>query len=147
MTKANNENIKFICSSAENIPLENNSVDVIICTWMLGTILEEDRRNIVLKEMKRVVKNNGYIYLVENDIGGEFEQIRGRFPNASKTLEYNNWIESNEFNIVDKFETYFKFKDKIEAKNVFNNIWGDKVGQKIDCEIIKQNIIIYEYVK
>ena len=40
----------------KNIPLPDNSVEVIISTWVLGTILEVDRRNKVLEEMKRVLK-------------------------------------------------------------------------------------------
>ena len=54
--KVEANNIEFICCSAENIPLPNNSIDVIISTWVLGTILELDRRNKVLEEMKRVLK-------------------------------------------------------------------------------------------
>ena len=52
---------------------------------MLGTILEVDRRNKVLEEMKRVLKHDGNIYLVENDIGGEFEEIRNRYPDIKRT--------------------------------------------------------------
>ncbi len=37
----------------KNIPLPDNSVEVIISTWGLGTILEVDRRNTVLEEMKK----------------------------------------------------------------------------------------------
>ena len=55
--KINNNNVEFICCSAENIPLPDNSIDIIISTWVLGTILEIDRRNKVLGEMKRVLKN------------------------------------------------------------------------------------------
>ncbi len=143
--KVNSDNIEFICCSAENIPLPNNSIDVIISTWVLGTILEIDRRNKVLEEMKRVLKKDGNIYLVENDIGGEFEEIRNRYPDIKRTKDYNNWIENNRFICYDKFETYFKFKDKEQAKNVFINIWGEKIGNKVDNDIIKQNIIIYKY--
>ena len=69
--KVKGENVDFICCSAENIPLPDNSIDVIISTWVLGTILEIDRRNKAIEEMKRVLKKDGVIFLVENDIGGE----------------------------------------------------------------------------
>ena len=143
--KVDNNSLEFICCSAENIPLPDNSVDIIISTWVLGTILELDRRNKVLAEMRRVLKNNGSIYLVENDIGGEFEEIRNRYPNIQRTKEYNDWIEGNGFSCYNKFETYFKFNDKDQAKNVFSNIWGNEIGDKVNKEIIKQNIIIYKY--
>lgn len=143
--KVYSNSVEFICCSAENIPLPDNSVDIIIATWVLGTILELDRRNKVLAEMRRVLKDNGSIYLVENDTGGEFEKIRNRYPNIQRTKEYNDWIEGNGFSCYNKFETYFKFNDKDQAKNVFSNIWGNETGDKVNKEIIKQNIIIYKY--
>lgn len=138
-------NVKFMCCSAENIPLPDNSVDVIISTWVLGTILEIDRRNTALEEMKRVLKKDGNIYLVENDIGGEFEEIRNRYPNIKKTKEYNDWIESNDFKIENQFKTYFQFANCEEAKIIFSNIWGENIGNKIRSNIIEQNIIIYKF--
>ena len=143
--KVDSNSVEFICCSAENIPLPDNSVDIIIATWVLGTILELDRRNKVLAEMRRVLKDNGSIYLVENDTGGEFEKIRNRYPNIQRPKEYNDWIEGNGFSCYNKFETYFKFNDKDQAKNVFSNIWGNETGDKVNKEIIKQNIIIYKY--
>ena len=143
--KVDSNSVEFICCSAENIPLPDNSVDIIIATWVLGTILELDRRNKVLAEMRRVLKDNGSIYLVENDTGGEFEKIRNRYPNIQRTKEYNDWIEGNGFSCYNKFETYFKFNYKDQAKNVFSNIWGNETGDKVNKEIIKQNIIIYKY--
>lgn len=143
--KINSNDVEFICCSAENIPLPDNSIDVIISTWVLGTILEIDRRNKVLDEMKRVLKKDGNIYLVENDIGGKFEEIRNRYPDIRRTKDYNNWIENNGFVCESKFETFFKFKDKEQAKNVFTNIWGKEIGNKIESDVIKQNIIIYKY--
>ena len=142
--KVNSNLAEFICCSAENIPLPDNSIDVIISTWVLGTILEIDRRNKVLKEMKRVLKKDGNNYLVENDIGGEFEEIRNRYPNIKRTKEYNDWIESHRFICENRFETYFKFKDKEQAQKVFANIWGEHIGNKVNNDTIKQNIIIYK---
>ena len=143
--KVKSNNVEFICCSAENIPLLDNSVDVIICTWVLGTILEIDRRNKVLDEMKRILREDGSIYLVENDIGGEFEEIRNRYPNIKKTKEYNDWIESHGFICNNRFETYFKFDDKNQAQHVFSNIWGENIRNKVRDKIIQQNIVIYKY--
>lgn len=145
--KIHSNNVEFICCSAENIPLPDNSIDVIISTWVLGTILEIDRRNKVLAEMKRILKNDGNIYLVENDIGGEFEEIRNRYPDIKRTKDYNNWIENHGFVSYDKFETYFKFDSDKKAKEVFSNIWGIDIGNKVKSNLIKQNIIIYKYCK
>lgn len=143
--KINSNDVEFICCSAEDIPLPDNSIDVIISTWVLGTILEIDRRNKVLDEMKRVLKKDGNIYLVENDIGGEFEEIRNRYPDIKRTKDYNDWIESKGFTSYKQFETYFNFKNREQAIDVFTNIWGEQVKDKIKDEIIKQNIVIYKF--
>lgn len=97
-----------------------------------------------MKERKRVLKKDRNIYLVENDIGGEFEEIRNRYPNIKRTKDYNDWIESNGFTSYKQFETYFNFKNREQAIDVFTNIWGEQVKDKIKSEIIKQNIVIYK---
>ena len=145
--KVKDDNVEFICCSAENIPLEDNSIDSIISTWVLRTILEEDRRTKVFNEMRRVLKENGSIYLVENDIGGEFEEIRNRYPDISRTKKYNNSLENNGFKCYNKYETYFKFDSTEQAQKIFSNIWGTEIGKKVSKEIIKQNIVIYKTMK
>lgn len=145
--KVKGENVEFICCSAENIPLPNNSIDVIISTWVLGTILEVNRRNKAIEEMKRVLKKDGVIFLVENDIGGEFEIIRNRYPDIKRTQNYNNWMESKEFICADKFETFFKFENTNQAKEIFSNIWGNEIGNKVKNNIIKHNVVIYKFQK
>ena len=46
----------------------------------------------------------------------------------------------------DKTDSYSRasHKDKEQAKKVFTNIWGEKIGNKVNNDIIKQNIIIYK---
>lgn len=143
---ANFDNVKFLCSSAESINLLDKSVDVIISTWVLGTILEEERRLKALNEAKRVLKENGEIFLVENNIGGEFETIRGRYPNLEETKKYNDWLESQGFKPINKFETYFEFDSEKEAKENFKAIWGKETSKQIRSKRIKHKIIIY-YLK
>ena len=70
-TKVLGDNVEFICCGAEEIPLLDNSVDLIISTWVLGTILEVDRRNKVLSEMKRVLKKDGEIARLKKSIEPE----------------------------------------------------------------------------
>lgn len=146
-SKVNGDNVEFICCSAEKIPLPDNSIDIIISTWVLGTILEDDRRIKAIEEMKRVVKKDGSIYLVENDIGGEFEAIRDRYPDVTETKEYNDWLENYGFVCNSKFETFFEFENINQAKRVFSDIFGTEVGNKIKNNTIKHNVIIYKLKK
>jgi SAM-dependent methyltransferase len=59
----NPENNPDIVASADKIPLEENSVDSIICTQVLGDVKEPV---IVLKEFYRILKSGGHVLLTES---------------------------------------------------------------------------------
>lgn len=139
-------NSLFINSSLEKIKLDNNSVDLIISTWVLGTITDIEERNRCLDELKRILKPNGKIILVENDVNSEFEEIRNR-TSDSRTRDYNNWILSNKFIVDKRLETYFNFKSIDEAKKCFEVIYGKTISDKINDEKIEHKIIIFKYKK
>lgn len=137
---------EFICSNLSNINLESNKIDLIVCSWVLGTILDLEERNKCLNELKRLLKPNGKIILVENDENSEFEEIRNRTKDT-RTRDYNNWILSNEFNIDEQIDTYFSFKTYVEAKKSFEVIYGQEIANKINSNKIEHKIIIFKYEK
>lgn len=139
-------NSLFINSSLEKIELDNNSVDLIISTWVLGTITDIEERNRCLDELKRILKPNGKIILVENDVNSEFEEIRNR-TSDSRTRDYNNWILSSGFIVDKRLETYFSFKSIDEAKKCFEVIYGKTISDKINDKKIEHKIIIFKYKK
>ena len=139
-------NSLFINSSLDKIKLDNNSVDLIISTWVLGTITDIEERNRCLDELKRILKPNGKIILVENDVNSEFEEIRNR-TSDSRTRDYNNWILSNGFIVDKRLETYFSFKSIDEAKKCFEVIYGKIISDKINDKKIEHKIIIFKYEK
>ena len=139
-------NSLFINSSLDKIKLDNNSVDLIISTWVLGTITDIEERNRCLDELKRILKPNGKIILVENDVNSEFEEIRNR-TSDSRTRDYNNWILSNGFIVDKRLETYFSFKSIDEAKKCFEVIYGKTISDKINDKKIEHKIIIFKYEK
>lgn len=145
-SKATKNNSLFICSNLSNLVLEDNSVDLIISSWVLGTITNLDERNKCLNELKRVLKPNGSIILIENDENSEFEELRGRTKD-SRTRDYNNWILSNGFEIEKKIDTYFLFDSHEEATKCFDVIYGNLVSSKIKSKKIDHKIIIFKYVK
>lgn len=142
--KSQKDTSEFICSNLSDIKLENNSMDLIISSWVLGTILDLEERNKCLGELKRLLKPNGMIILIENDEGSEFEELRDR-DKDSRTRDYNNWILSNDFNIENKIDTFFSFESVEQAKQCFNVIYGDYVSSKIKDKKIKHKIIIFKY--
>ncbi len=142
--KALKESSEFKKSDLSKIDLDNESVDIVVSSWVLGTIIDIDERNKCLNELKRVLKKGGKIILVENAENSEFEDIRNH---ADKTKLYNEWILGNNFKRDKKFETYFAFKNAEEARKCFDVIYGNVVANKIKSKIVGHNIGIYNFVK
>lgn len=142
--KSLNNNSQFICSNLSKIPLEDNSVDLVVSTWVLGTITNIEERNNVLNELKRILKNNGQIILVENAENSEFEKIRDRNKD-NRTKDYNDWILVNGFMLDNMINTYFEFNTLEEAKKCFEIIYGNKIASRITHNRIEHKINIYTY--
>lgn len=126
----------------ENLSFETNSFDVVISAWVLGTIMNLKKRKKAVEELKRVLKPNGVIYLIENASDGEFEKIRNH---KEKTDEYNTWLEQQGFYVVEKMNTYFNFSDLEEAKKVFGEIYGEEVSKNIKSKKIEHEVLIFQY--
>ncbi len=137
------KNIKFILSDAEKIPLPDNSVDVIIASFVISVILGSKKKKRVFKEMTRVVREQGKNFLVENDSVGEFEEVRGH---TKRTENYNKWLKKQGFKEL-KIETYFKFKNLEHAKKIFKEIWGKAISDKINSNKVEHRAIIFSKIK
>lgn len=136
----------FICSNLSKIDLESNTVDLIVCSWVLGTTIDLEERNKCINELKRLLKPKGIIILIENDEDSEFEEIRNRTKDT-RTKDYNNWILSNDFIIDKQIDTYFNFKTCDDAKKSFEVIYGTEISSKINNKKIEHKIVIFKYHK
>ena len=139
----NKENV--IQADLVALPFEDNTFDLIYATWVLGTIIEEEKRKKALLELNRVLRPNGRIILVENNIGGQFEMMRDRYPNTERTKGYNEWVLSQGFKTFKEIDSYFEFANESISKHVFREIYGEKVSllakQQIEHKIV---MFIYE---
>ena len=140
------KNAFFLNTSLESIQLSDSSVDFIISTWVLGTITDLQERKRCLVELKRLLKPNGEIILVENDENGEFEEIRNRIYD-NRTRDYNRWILENGFDIDQRFDTYFDFSSLEEARKCFEVIYGKDISNKIQDKRIHHKILAFKYRK
>ena len=147
-TKTNKlKNIKIMKGSAENIPLESNSVDVIFSSWFIGSIHNLRIRRKIIYEANRILKEKGAIYLIENDIGGEYKElVEGKLGNE-KTKAKSKWLEEKGFKKIESFKTFFEFKNIRSAREIFEIIFDKKIASKIYKKRISQNIAIYKNEK
>ena len=144
--KSQKENSIFINSNLSSIPLEDNSIDLIVSTWVLGTMLDLEERERCLNELKRVLKIDGSIILVENAEDSEFEIIRNHHQDLP-TKMYNNWIKDHGFYEIENINTYFNFQDEKTAKECFEVIYGEEIASKIKNNKIEHKIVIFKFDK
>ena len=131
----------FIQADALCIPFKAD-FDYIIACWMLGTLVQPERQLKAIDEMKRCLKKNGKIVLVENNPNSEFEKIRGR-DKDDRTKNYNNFLLDNGFQIIKEINTYFQFDSTEQANCIFKNIWGDKICFEMTQPILKHSVLIF----
>lgn len=136
-------NSRLIFADAEQLPIPDACLDLIFSCWMLGTVSEVSKRDKILDECRRVLKPGGQIYLVENDYGGEFEDLRGKVRPDSQTAIYNNYLlEKQNFKIHARFDSHFSFSSADQAREVFDRIWGEEVANKVKNRRIEHKIFI-----
>ncbi len=140
----NYKNVTLIKNLVNKIPLESNTVDLVFASWVIGSIHNLELRKRIIKEMKRVVKENGSIYLIENDIGGDYKEIAEENYGEEKTKIKLKWLEENGFEKVDSSTTYFEFESLESAKKIFTSLFGEKVASKVKNKKISHNIVIYK---
>lgn len=125
----------------EKLGFKDNTFDVAYCTWVLGTILDLNKRTRALNELKRIANT---IILIENAENSEFEVIRGRHADT-RTLDYNNWVLSQGFTKDKVLHTSFEFNTAEEAQYIFAHIWGPDVANRVKSAIIKHTLYAFIY--
>lgn len=143
ITKTKNPDVPLFCADLSKLPVNNLCFDTSISTWVLGTILDLDKRVQALNNLKQI---SNQIILVENRDGSEFEYVRGRTLD-SRTKDYNNWLCAHGFKLYHNLESYFCFKTLQEAQFIFGKIWNTEVSSKIKSPIIQHDISIYVWTR
>lgn len=145
-SKSRCEGSIFINANLKEIMFSDNTFDLIISSWVLGTITDLDERGKCLLELKRVLKPGGELILIENEVDNEFEVLRGRDKDF-RTRDYNQWIIDNDFTRDALIDTYFDFTNLSRARKCFLEIYGEDVALKITCAKIEHKIGIFKFIK
>ncbi len=88
-------NVEFILSGAQKIPALDNSFDVVFMFKSLHHIPFELMSK-AFEEIKRVLKQNGFLYISEPIFHGEYNDVLKIFHNEQK-------VRQNAFNMIEKF--------------------------------------------
>ena len=104
--KAGVQNVEFLKGEIENIPLPDNSVDVIISNCVINLSADKDK---VLREARRVLKPGGRLAVSDVVVRGEVpEQVRrsmelwvGCIAGALEEMDYVKKLASAGFDAID----------------------------------------------
>ncbi len=157
------KNIEIMEGSAENIPLDNKSVDLIVSNNGLNNVNDLDR---ALSECSRIIKYKGQFIqsvnldstmiefyetfeklLNELDMAHEIEKMKIHIYKKRKPLdEFLKKIEKNGFVVKEAFKDMFdyKFNDGTAMFNhhfirlAFLNEWKDIIPQDKQAQIFKE---------
>ncbi len=135
--KAGVTNVEFLKGAIENIPLPDNSVDVIISNCVINLSGDKDR---VLREAFRVLKPGGRFAISDVVVRGEVPaEIRksmelwvGCIAGALEEYEYRDKLSSAGFNSVVIEATRVYKSEEARDFLVAAGLDPDKVGPMID---------------
>ena len=139
--KAGVTNVEFLKGAIENIPLPDNSVDVIISNCVINLSGDKDR---VLREAFRVLKPGGRFAISDVVVRGEvpaeirksMELWAGCIAGALEEYEYRDKLYSAGFNSVDIEATRVYKSEEARDFLVAAGLDPDKVGPMIDGKFI-----------
>lgn len=116
-------NVSFALSSAQEIPLADETVDVVFMFKSLHHVpLELMEQS--LREIRRALKQGGLVYISEPVFAGDFNEILRLFHNEQKVREaafntVKKVVDDGLFSLVE--ETFFNAPMKFENFAEFEN--------------------------
>ena len=100
----------------EKIPLEDNSVDLVICDWVLEHITEPLKFYV---EINRILKPNGYFVARTPNFYAYYALIANIVPNKFHNFAIRYVQKERERN--DTFPTYYRLNTKRKISKIFKN--------------------------
>jgi len=132
------DNITYLLSSGENIPLLNKSVDMVISTWATYPLNE------TVLEMRRVLKKKGKIIRIGAYKKDELTSLYPKFN--QKELDANNkWFTNHGFTRKTT-NIKIQFDNLEQSRDIISRITGANPS-KIKKTEFSHHIVINEYIK
>jgi len=121
-------NVEFMLAGAQNIPLEDASVDIVMMFKSLHHVPVALMER-AMREISRVLKPGGYAYISEPVYAGDFNKILSLFNNEKEVREaafgaVRTAVETGLFLLVDEvfFDTPRHYRDFTEFENATINV-------------------------
>ncbi|GMR05578.1 MAG: class I SAM-dependent methyltransferase [Gammaproteobacteria bacterium] len=116
-------NVSFALSGAQEIPLDDDSVDVVFMFKSLHHV-PLALMDVSMREIRRVLKPGGLVYISEPVFAGDFNEILRLFHDEQKVREaafysVKKAVDEGLFNLVE--ETFFNSPMKFESFSEFEN--------------------------
>ncbi len=134
-------NVSFALSGAQEIPLQDESVDVVFMFKSLHHVPLELMEP-SMHEIRRVLKPGGFAYISEPVFAGDFNDLLRLFHDEQKVRQaafcaIENAVEQGLFNLVKEifFHSPMKFENFAEFEN--NTIKATHSSHKLDETLYK----------
>lgn len=116
-------NVKFLLSGAQDIPLADESVDIVLMFKSLHHV-PEGLMEVSLQEIRRVLKPGGLAYISEPVFAGDFNEILRLFHNEQQVREaafhtVKKAVDEGLFQLVE--ETFFNTPGHYQHFSEFEN--------------------------
>jgi ubiquinone/menaquinone biosynthesis C-methylase UbiE len=120
--------IQLLNGEAYNLPLSNQSVDVVVCIGILQTLTDEKK---AIREIHRILKPGGICFLDGINALGLNEWVKWKSIDHLKTHNpfiLRKYLEKNGFRNLKVVGTYIlpsaflSFESYLESKNVFHKM-------------------------
>lgn len=133
-----NAKLNFLCCSADNIPLLDNSIDTIVITWGSFPLTK------TLREIDRVLKPGGTAMRIGIEGKDEFTEL---FPklDIKRVRRIQKQFRTAGFN-QESFHVDIQFSDIQKAKEILSQVTGSP-KPKIKKNNYVHNIVLHSYTK
>lgn len=128
--KFNYQNVEFIQGEIENLPIENNSIDIIISNCVINLSPNKEK---VFQEIKRVLKNNGNAFISDIVLLKELTSEQKNNPDLLAGCVAGALLKEDYLKIIKKSELNAEIlsEDKEISKKQYNRIALESLKLKL----------------
>ena len=132
------QNISFIYNSRSNLPFEDNNFDIIILKNYLHLHCRVEK---VLKEIKRLLKDHGGLFILETITNVEDNRFMDEFLKLKDNNHVKTYNEEEIILLLNKVGMDLKDKFKTSTKYVTNKIKSyETIKKKYEASIDKYDV-------